>query len=173
MVRPNPFQNSRYCKNGIEINNNLINGPGVVGGGVVPTSPTVPTVPGDLDFGIFSSPTADSSTPPLAVPLATNVQLVGTAITHTPGEAAINLVEAGTYTISYNAEVTPTVAGGPVGLILQQGATDLVESADTGTGASFLSGAATITIDAPAVITLNSSQASTLADVNVTVIKTA
>ncbi|EZH65367.1 hypothetical protein DH09_17200 [Bacillaceae bacterium JMAK1] len=173
MVRPNPFQNSRYCKNGIEINNNLINGPGVVGGGVVPTSPTVPTLPGDLDFGIFNSPAVDSSAPPLSVPLATNVQLVGTAITHTPGDAAINLVEAGTYTISYNAEVTPTVAGGPVGLILQQGAVDLVESADTGAGASFLSGAVTITIDAPAIITLNSSQASTLTDVNVTVIKTA
>ncbi|GAK07836.1 hypothetical protein [Geomicrobium sp. JCM 19038] len=174
MVRPNPFQNSRYCENGIEINNNLINGPGVVGGGVVPTSPTVPTLPGDLDFGIFNSPTVDSSTPPLAVPLATNVQLVGTAITHTPGEAAINLVEPGTYTISYNAEAAPLTVGGPVGLLLRQDQVDLVESADTGVGATFLSGAATVAVTTvPAVITLSSSQASTLTDVNVTVIKTA
>ncbi|GAK04226.1 hypothetical protein JCM19037_2614 [Geomicrobium sp. JCM 19037] len=38
------YDNDGNCT-GIEINNNLINGPGIVGTGTLPTVPTTPTVP--------------------------------------------------------------------------------------------------------------------------------
>ncbi|GAK14384.1 hypothetical protein [Geomicrobium sp. JCM 19039] len=169
----------RHCENGIEINNNLINGPGVVGSGIIPTSPTVPTtptvptIPGDISFGVFNTTTATVAAGG-DVPLDTNTTLIGTAISHTPGDAAIVLNEPGTYSVTYTAVATGLTVGDAVGLQILQDAAVVPGSTTAGTSPATLTGSATVTVTTvPSTIVLNSVNAATLTDVTVNVSKTA
>ncbi|WP_042359993.1 hypothetical protein [Geomicrobium sp. JCM 19055] len=165
-------QARRHSEGIIEVNNNLINGPGVIRGGPLPTIPTVPTVPPeDINFGRFPTAvtTVDSGG---NLPLETNESLVGTAIRHITGDSGILLNEPGIYSLTYSANAS-AVEGNTVSLQSLQFATPIDESFRSDTSPSQLAATNTITVtNTTVLLSLNTIDATTFSDVIVTILKT-
>ncbi|EZH64869.1 hypothetical protein DH09_20370 [Bacillaceae bacterium JMAK1] len=144
----------------IKINNNLINGPGFIGNGAiptiptVPTAPTVPTGPEEQNIGIFTTIPFMTAQGGIGVPLETNQTLIGTAITHTEGEAYIVLVEPGTYTVSYSANAF-AMNGSTIALQIEQDGVLVPGTYAEGTEVSLLAATGSLTVTStPSVLTL-------------------
>ncbi|MBM7632403.1 hypothetical protein [Geomicrobium sediminis] len=166
--------------NCININNNLINGPGFIGNGgtptipTVPTAPTVPTGPGEENIGIFTTTPFITAPGGSGVPLETNQTLIGTAITHTEGEAEIILVEPGTYTVSYSANAF-AMNGSTIALQIEQDGILVPGTYAEGTEVTLLAASGSLTVTTtPSVLTLVPPDFTIgTENVEVTVVKTA